>query len=162
MRMRMAMTAAVATLAVGGFGAPAVASEVRPAAPSADVVSVSRVYLDDGRPMVAGTYRCTGRLTHLWVSVKQGGRNLDQEGSGAKARSWYQRSWDNKRVRCDGREHTEVYRLRPTGGDTGRLRAGRRAYVQFCLLTANRPSGFGEGGNSSFASNMRYRRVTAL
>ena len=161
MRVRIALTAALATVAVGGFAAPAVGSEARvAAAPSAEVVSVSRVYLENGRPMVAGTYRCTGRLTHLWVSVKQGGRDLKAEGSGAEARSWYQRTWDNKRVRCDGREHTELYRLRPTG-DTGKVRAGRRAYVQFCLLTANRASQFEEGG-SSFASNMRYRRVTAL
>jgi hypothetical protein len=128
--------------------------------PTARVISVSKVYLVDGRPMVTGTYKCTGRLSHLWVSAKQGRGNLAQEGSGAIARSWYQRTWDNK-VNCNGKRHTAIFRLRPTG-DTGRLRDGRRAWVQFCLLTANRPDGFEEGGNSSFASNMRYRRVRTL
>lgn len=157
MRKAVALAGALAALAAGATGTPADAGKT---APSAETISVSRVYLDDGRPMVAGTYRCTGRLSHLWVSVKQGAGDLTQEGSGAESRSWYQRTWDNK-INCDGKRHTRVFALDPTG-DTGRVRAGNRAYVQFCLLTANRPKGFEEGGNSSFDSIQRYRTVRNL
>ena len=161
MRQKMATVAALTALVFGGMGgAPADAVNQKAVKPTATVVSVSKVYLVDGRPMVAGTYRCTGRLSHLWVSAKQGKGDLTQEGSGAKARSWYQRTWDNT-VQCDGKQHTRLFRMDPTG-DTGRVHAKRRAYVQFCLLTANRRAGFAEGGNAAFASNMRYRAVNKL
>jgi len=155
------LTVAMAALTVGVTSAPADARPDARERPTASVISVSSVYLVDGKPMVVATYRCTGRLSHLWVSSKQGPGDMTQEGSGALARSWYQRTWDNTKVNCDGKQHTAVFKMGPTG-DTGRVRADRRAYVQFCLLTANRPSGFEEGGNSSFASNMRYRRVHVL
>ena len=153
------------TFALGVAATAAIASSltVAPAhaggqsQPTAEVISVGKVQLIDGKPFVAATYRCTGALSHLWVSAKQGGKNLDDEGSGAKARAWWQRTMDNKVV-CDDNARTILVRLRPTG-DTGMLRPdGRRAWVQFCLLTANTPEEFEEGG-SSFASNMRFRDV---
>ena len=161
MLRNMFLSAAIVALSVGVTSAPAEARADARAQPTASVISVSKVYLDNGKPMVAATYRCTGRLSHLWVSSKQGPGDLTQEGSGATARSWYQRTWDNTKVVCNGKQQTALFKMRPTG-DTGRVRADRRAYVQFCLLTANRPSGFEEGGNSSFASNMRYRQVRNL
>jgi hypothetical protein len=162
MLRHLIVAVATAALTVGTTSAPAHAARADARAqPTASVISVSKVYVVDGKPMVAATYRCTGRLSHLWVSAKQGRGDLTEEGSGARARSWYQRTWDNTKVICNGRQHTALFTMRPTG-DTGRMRAGHRAYVQFCLLTANRRSGFEEGGNSSFASNMRYRQVHRL
>jgi hypothetical protein len=150
----------MALLALGSTGAPAEAETVKAPVPTAQVISVSKVYLVKGQPLVSGTYRCTGRLSHLWVSSKQGKGDLTQEGSGAMSRSWYQRTWDNK-LQCDGMRHTRIFRLEPTG-NTGRVRAAHRSYVQFCLLTGNKPADFEEGGSSSFSSSQRYRDVTKL
>lgn len=162
MQKKLTLAGAMAALVLGTTGAPAADAEtVRPPTPTAKVISVSKVYLVNGQPLVSGTYRCTGRLSHLWVSSKQGKGDLTQEGSGAMARSWYQRTWDNK-LKCDGVRHTRIFRLEPTEGGTGRVRAKHRSYVQFCLLTGNKPADFQEGGSSSFASSQRYRDVTKL
>jgi hypothetical protein len=160
---RMAVAAAAGALAltmITPTQAAVAAAGKAAVKPTAEVISVSKVYLVNGTPMVAGTYKCTGRLSHLWVSAKQGKGDLTKEGSGAKARSWYQRTYDNV-VDCDGQRHSRLFKMAPTG-DTGRVRPARRAYVQFCLLTANSRGGFEEGGNSSFASNMKYRNVQVL
>jgi len=142
---------------LGATGLVAPSASAAPA-PTAEVISVSKVRLIDGKPFIAGTYRCTGKLSHLWVSAKQGRGDLSQEGSGADARAWWDRTKDN-RVKCDGRKHTTLVRLWRRD-DSGRLRPeprGRLAWVQFCLLTANTPEDLGEGG--AFASNMHWRHV---
>jgi hypothetical protein len=155
---RLIAAAAVAALTVGGLSASALASGHKAVPASAKVLAVTRVYVQaDGTPFVSGTYQCTGKFTHLWVSVKQGKGNLRHEGSGSKSRSWYQNTWDQK-LNCDGKTHTRVFTLAPTG-DTGKVRIGHRAYVQFCMVMANHRKDLGPHGHPAFDSNMRYRHV---
>jgi hypothetical protein len=142
MRKKFTLVAAATVLAAGGLvTAPAQAGET---APSANVIRMSKVHLVDGVPTVTGVYSCTGPTSHLWVSAKQGRGDLSQEGSGADARAWWQRTYDN-RLKCNGQEHTFTARLRPTG-DTGDLiptgKGGRDAWVQFCLATDESDAGF--------------------
>jgi hypothetical protein len=151
---------AAAVVAAGGVVMPS--AEAAAPAPSATVVSVSKVHLVNGKPFVAGTYSCTGKLSHLWVSAKQGRGNLAVEGSGAKARAWWERTRDNK-LNCDGNEHTVLVRLHRTdkAAHTGRLipePRGRRAWVQFCIVTGNNVDDLNEG-TGGFDSSMKYRHV---
>src|SRR4051812_26835030 len=155
MRKTLALGAALTAIAAGSVLTPATAAAPTP---TAHVGSVSKVRLIGGHPYVAGTYSCTGKVSHLWVSAKQGKGDLSQEGSGAQARSWFDRTKDN-RLTCDGKEHTAVVRLFHRDG--GRLvpePRGRLAWVQFCLLTANSMKDLG-GPDSAFSSNMHYRHV---
>jgi hypothetical protein len=156
MKAQLAVAVAVTALAVGLAGAPAEAQQAQRVKPSAEILGVSRVYVSDGTPMVSGTYKCTGKFSHLWVSSKQGTGNLRHEGSGGKARSWYQRTWDNK-LNCNGKRHTKLFPMDPTG-NTGAVRTNRRAYVQFCLLTGNTRQQLRDG-SGAFKSNMEYRQV---
>ena len=152
MRRQFTLGAAAAVLAAGGL-VPGAAQAGEVAPPSADVIRMSKVYLLNGVPTVTGIYSCTGPTSHLWVSAKQGRGDLSQEGSGALARAWWQRTYDN-RLDCDGQSHTFTARLKPTG-DTGKLiprgKGGRKAWVQFCLAT--------DESDAGFDSIMRWRGV---
>lgn len=152
MRRKFTLAAvATALVTTGGLvPGPAQAGEV---APSSDVIRMSKVFMVKGVPTVTGVYSCIGPMSHLWVSAKQGRGDLSEEGSGAKARAWWQRTHDNK-LTCDGKSHTITVRLKPTG-DTGKLiptgKGGRRAWVQFCLAT--------DESDAGFDSIMKHRQV---
>ena len=157
MRNTLALGIVTAALSASGLVAPAATAAV---APTAEVLSVSKVRLIDGKPYVAGTYRCTGKLSHLWVSAKQGKGDLSQEGSGVQSRAWWDKTKDN-RLKCDGAWHTALVQLYRAVEDTGRLRPepeGGLAWVQFCLAAGNTPEQMDEG-SGGFASNMHWRHV---
>jgi hypothetical protein len=160
MLRRIVMSAVLTALVVAGIGSAAGAHAKHRAHATAEVVAVSGVYLNNGMPVVSGTYKCKAKFSHLWVSSKQGGGGLRQEGSGETARSWYQRTWDQK-LNCDGKKHTRLFTLQPTG-DTGAIHTGHHVYLQFCLVTANKRSALGPKGHPAFDSNMRFRQVHVL
>ena len=150
------LTTVLAAGAVATASAPAQAAPLPPA--TAKIHAVSPVALPGAqdRAMVSATFSCTGRISHLWVSAKQGPGDLTQEGSSSLARAWYQSSLDGV-VKCDGRRHTRIVQIQRVKGD---LKQGR-AYVQVCLVTGNTPEEMQEG-SGGFASDMRYRWVYEL
>jgi len=89
---------------------------------------------------VTAKCRCSPatEATHLWVSVKQGGADLDGEGSGGRATSWYDTNVTTGGeyeipVTCDGTwQHQTVEVARYAHKQA--LQRGT-AYVQFCLYT---------------------------
>ena len=102
---------------------------------------------------VTAKLRCSPatEMTHLWVSVKQGGTDLEGEGSGERAQAWYDTNVARGEegaeipVTCDGTwQHQTVEVVRYAG-----KRALERgpAYVQFCLYTAEGEQFFGASRN---------------
>jgi hypothetical protein len=89
---------------------------------------------------VLAKYRCFGgeEGTHLWVSVKQDGDDLEGEGSSARARAWYDTNYQyaedpaGQTIACDGRWHATRFTVKQVEGK-GEL-ARRTAYVQFCAF----------------------------
>ncbi|MCW2699699.1 MAG: hypothetical protein JWQ45_1234 [Blastococcus sp.] len=105
-----------------------------------EVSNVARYVWADGprdhEVVARGTYRCYGdsEAMHLWVSAKQGGSNLPGEGSGERARAWYDTNISQDvAVTCNGRWQTVDVDL-GTYPDKGFIRNGK-AWVQFCLVS---------------------------
>ena len=136
MKLEKALAAAAATAmaVLGGIvGAPmASAEEVPP--PSARLISV---VVEPGATVaeVTAEYRCYpgAEYDHLWVSVKQGGHDLEGEGSSARARSWYDShpAGPDAPV-CDGVTHLQTFEVVMHEGYKPLNRSA--AWVQFCLV----------------------------
>ena len=85
---------------------------------------------------IRGSYRCWGDSSkmHLWVSAKQGGNNLPGEGSGARAKAWYDTNISHDTaVVCNGR-------WQDVSVDLGKYPdkqyiQDKGAWVQFCLVS---------------------------
>jgi hypothetical protein len=155
--MRKAFGLTAAALTTAGFAATATPAMAATPAPSAKVISVSPAELRGDQVYVAGSYRCTGKYHHLWVSVKQGPGDLTQEGSSSIAKSWYDRTYDNtmapdSTVKCDGRTHAVLARLLH---QKGRQVWKGRVYLQFCLLAGNAAN----GSDAVLGSNQHYRQA---
>src|SRR4051794_24363063 len=104
----LATAAVAATVIVGGLAIAPPAEALGP--PTATVKSITLV--DHGRKIeIIADYRCSGQhndMTHLWVSVKQGGPDPTAEGSGETVDSWY----DNHPVdaiKCDSKHHLQKF-----------------------------------------------------
>jgi hypothetical protein len=164
-RKAMATAAAVAgALLAGAAGSPAASATAFDGVtePSARILSVvHRPGADVALVTVEYTCHDVGPFDHLWVSVKQGGADLDDEGSGERARAWYDshpgQGDGQSGPTCDGESHTatfEVYR-HPDSKPLNRS----AAWVQFCLVQAG-PEG-PEGEPAEFLSESRWAPVNA-
>lgn len=123
--------------------------------------------LPGGRAQVLAVYRCWGgnRGTHLWVSLKQGGKinhhtagELSRmEGTSRLARAWYDTNPvapRKVRINCDGTWHVHRYLLKR---EKGNLRAGR-AFMQFCLFDSHSDP-TGQDLSKGFAYEYRFLTV---
>ena len=159
MQMKRMMTVAALSLlaATGaqlGAAAPASAHLKGWAAPEVSYVK-GNVFADGDAASVRAKYRCAPEteMTHLWVSVKQGGDgDLTAEGSGATAKAWYDTNMveGEPEVVCDGRWQTVDVPI-AKHAHKSQLERGE-AYVQFCLYTM-------KGEDMQFASVNRWSTV---
>jgi hypothetical protein len=100
---------------------------------------------------VLAKYRCYGGETgtHLWVSVKQGGTNLEGEHSSARAKSWYDTNYQyaedpaGQTIDCDGNWHTTRFTVKLVDG-WQKLDDGP-AWVQFCVFDSTGGFGYSYG-----------------
>lgn len=98
------------------------------------------VAADRAEASVLARFRCFGgeEGTHLWVSVKQGGEDLEGEGSGGRSRAWYDTNFRwaedpaGQTLDCDGHWHATRFTVKRVDGK-GLLERGS-AYVQFCAF----------------------------
>jgi hypothetical protein len=130
---------AVALLAPLGAVAPTAAAAATTGAPEV-AWAANNVRVAGDSAFVTAKYRCAPEteMTHLWVSVKQGGADLEGEGSGGRAQSWYDTNVTTGGeyeipVTCDGSWQHQTVEVRRYDGK-GLLERGP-AYVQFCLYT---------------------------
>jgi hypothetical protein len=156
--MRRNIVAAASLLALAASVAPTAAqAEETPQGPGPEVSWVGDnvvVSADRGEASVLAKFRCYGgeEGTHLWASVKRG-ENLQAEGSGGWATSWYDTNYqyqDNpagQTIQCDGRWHATRFTVKRVEGK-GTLDRGP-AWVQFCVFDSR-------GG---FASVNGYKSV---
>jgi hypothetical protein len=150
MRRSFLLGAFLAT-AVSLSGVTSAAHAARPALDEATVIG--HVRIDKHNPAIGyvrARYTCQPHIDHLWVSVKQNADAtvdpaLTEEGSGFGhgAAAWVQAH--PQTLRCDGRNHVDVFQVDTTepappefGGGTigyGALQRGY-GYVQFCLTSS--------------------------
>jgi hypothetical protein len=141
--MRITMLAAASAAAVTAVLAPtstAVAEAELPAPEVSFVHDNVVVSADRSEATVLAKYRCFGgeEGTHLWVSVKQDGEDLEGEGSSARARAWYDTNYQyaedpaGQTIGCDGRWHGARFTVKLVEGK-GLLERGS-AWVQFCAF----------------------------
>jgi hypothetical protein len=166
MRMRHVVGTFVAIVALP-FGAFIPSAHAAPPTPNTATV-ISHVTIDKHDPSVGyvrARYTCQPEIDHLWVSVKQTADGtadpaLTQEGSGFGhvSTTWVQSHPVD--LRCDGKNHVQVFEVNTTeqqppefGGGTvgyGALVRGQ-GYVQFCLTsTAN---------ENLFIADMTFHKV---
>ncbi len=154
----------LAALAVGAattaqlVGVPtAVAAEPAPA-PAIEILPGSQhVNVQGDVAWTHGTYRCRPdvEMTHVWVSVKQGGDDLEGHGSSERATSWYDTNVSFEGVEptltCDGEwRHLKVELGKAATKD--RLQDGT-GWLQFCLYAVT------DSGEFSGASDNRWADV---
>ena len=159
--------ALVAAIAASVAVLPATVSATPPVRSEATVIS--HVTIDKHDPSVGyvqARYTCQPGpdAPHLWVSVKQNASAtvdsaLTTEGSGFEhvSTTWVQSHPID--VRCDGKNHVQVFRVDTTevippeeggGGTVGYGALGRgQGYVQFCLF----------GGDGAFVFDMQFQSV---
>lgn len=98
------------------------------------------VSADRAEATVLAKYRCFGgeEGTHLWVSIKQGGEDLEGPGSSARARAWYDTNYQyaedpaGQTLPCDGRWHATRFTVKLVEGKD--LLERGSAWVQFCAF----------------------------
>ena len=145
------VTAAVAACALAGLASASPAGKT-------DAQVLGNVAIDPSDPTVGyvtARYICNGgqtEATHLWVSVKQTADRspanaLKEEGSSGVAAAWSQ-SHPTAQVACDGRWHTQTFRIAQDDYGFGVLAKGQ-GYVQFCLF----------GGDGTYTSSQRFIQV---
>jgi hypothetical protein len=139
MRKQLIAAAAFAAVALP-FQPTSVQADELPAPEVAFVGDNVVVSADRTQATVLAKYRCYGgeEGTHLWVSVKQDGEDLEGEGSSTRARSWYDTNYQyaedpaGQTIACDGRWHSTRFVVKLVEGK-GLLEKGE-AYVQFCAF----------------------------
>jgi len=139
----MSLTTAL-VIAAGVALMPAAASAAVDELPAPEVAWVSDNVIVTGahrdQASVLAKYRCYGGETgtHLWASVKQGGEDLEDEGSGAWARSWYDTNYQyeedpaGQTINCDGHWRTTKFVVKLVEGKE--LLTDGEAWVQFCVF----------------------------
>jgi hypothetical protein len=141
MHKLIAAGAAVSGLTAAFVPASTAVAEAELPAPEVAFVGDNVVVSANGaEATVLAKYRCYGgeEGTHLWVSVKQDGEDLEGEGSSARARAWYDTNYQyaedpaGQTIACDGRWHATRFTVKLVDG-WGEL-ARRTAYVQFCAF----------------------------
>jgi hypothetical protein len=141
MHKLIAAGAAVIGLTAAFVPASTAVAEAELPAPEVAFVGDNGVVSANGaEATVLAKYRCYGgeEGTHLWVSVKQDGEDLEGEGSSARARAWYDTNHQyaedpaGQTIACDGRWHATRFTVKLVDG-WGEL-ARRTAYVQFCAF----------------------------
>jgi hypothetical protein len=98
------------------------------------------VSADRTQATVLAKYRCFGgeEGTHLWVSVKQDGEDLEGEGSSVRARAHYDTNYKwaedpaGQTLDCDGQSHATRFTVKQVPGKG--LLERRSAWVQFCAF----------------------------
>ena len=139
--MRKNVFAAASLLALGTALVPAAAgAEENPGLEVSWVGDNVVVSADRAEATVLAKFRCFGgeEGTHLWVSFKQDGENLEGEGSGARARAHYDTNYmwaeveGGQTINCNGQWHTTKYTVKQVPGK-GTLDRGA-AWVQFCAF----------------------------
>ncbi|MFF5235436.1 hypothetical protein [Dactylosporangium sp. NPDC000521] len=140
--MRIARHIAAAMLggaALFAFATPAAAKPATSGTPQVAWVK-DTVVANSNRATVTAKYRCWGGRagSHVWVSVKQGGTDLEGEGSSARAKAWYDTNWKYAQdpagmtLRCDGYWQVQEFKLKRVEGWQGLVKG--TAYVQFCAF----------------------------
>jgi hypothetical protein len=153
--------AAAGALLAGVVGSPAASAE--DTSPSARILSVVHRPGSDVA-VVTVEYTCQpADFTHLWVSVKQGGHDLEGEGSSQRARAWYDShpgqdagAMAQDPPVCDG--STRLARFEVFRHTEGKHLNRSDAWVQFCLIQ------FDESGGeepSEFLSENQWTKVKA-
>jgi hypothetical protein len=130
------------------------------------VAFVGHARASGGKASVQAVYRCWGgnEGTHLWVSLKQGGRIRGKtaaqlsrmEGTSELARAWYDTNVvkpSKVTLNCDGTWQVHRY---PMKREKGNLRQGR-AFLQFCLFDSHSDP---EGMDLSKGFAYEYRLLT--
>jgi hypothetical protein len=143
---------ALATVALAACAVAGLASAT-PTKTDAQILGNVRIDPSDSTVgYVTARYICNGGPgAHLWVSVKQtADRSPDNalkgEGSSALSAGWSQSHPEN--VTCDGRWHTQTFRVSHDEYGFGSLAPGQ-GYVEFCLFP---PDG-------TYAASMRFASV---
>lgn len=160
--MRINHLAAASFIGLATALAPAATAVAEPELPGPEVSFVHDnvvVAADRSEATVLAKYRCFGgeEGTHLWVSVKQDGEDLEGEGSSARARAWYDTNYKwaedpaGQTVDCDGRWHATRFTVKLVEGK-GLLERGS-AWVQFCA--------FDNRGNMASVNGWKSVRVGA-
>jgi hypothetical protein len=156
--MRFTRMATVVAMTAGVVLAPAGAALAADPLPAPEVSWVNDNVIVTGangdQATLLAKYRCYGGEvgTHLWASVKQGGEDLEGEGSSARATSWYDTNYQyandpaGQTIACDGHWHATRFLLELEDGWQP-LTSGP-AWVQFCVFDSsatddNFPTGFG-------------------
>ena len=152
--MQIKRSLAVSTLIAGvltGAALPATA-DVLPA-PEVSWVNENVIVTgaDGTQAQLLAKYRCYGgeEGTHLWASVKQGGDDLEGEGSSARATSWYDTNYQyandpaGQTINCDGHWHATRFTVKLVEG-WEELASGP-AWVQFCVFDSTGGFGYSYG-----------------
>lgn len=140
--MRTFVRAAATMVGLSTVLAPAstAVAEELPAPEVAFVHDNVVVSADRAEATVLAKYRCFGgeEGTHLWVSIKQGGEDLEGPGSSARARAWYDTNYQyaedpaGQTLPCDGRWHATRFTVKLVEGKE--LLERGSAWVQFCAF----------------------------
>jgi hypothetical protein len=141
MRKLIVAAASAAGLATALVPASTAVAEAELPAPEVAFVNDNVVVsADRTQATVLAKYRCFGgeEGTHLWVSIKQDGEDLEGEGSSARARAWYDTNYQwaedpaGQTIPCDGSWHATRFTVKQVEGK-GLLGRGS-AWVQFCAF----------------------------
>ena len=140
MRTSVLATATMVGLSTVLAPASTAVAEELPAPEVAFVHDNVVVSADRAEATVLAKYRCFGgeEGTHLWVSVKQGGEDLEGPGSSARARAWYDTNYQyaedpaGQTLPCDGRWHATRITVKLVEGKE--LLERGAAWVQFCAF----------------------------
>lgn len=140
--MRTSILAAATMIGLSAALVPAstAVAEELPAPEVAFVHDNVVVSADRAEATVLAKYRCFGgeEGTHLWVSIKQGGEDLEGPGSSARARAWYDTNYQyaedpaGQTLPCDGRWHATRFTVKLVEGKE--LLERGSAWVQFCAF----------------------------
>lgn len=156
--MRMIKSVAAISLAAGLLLAPTATGQAVEELPAPEVSWVGGNVIVTGananEATILAKYRCYGGETgtHLWASVKQGGEDLEGEGSSQRATSWYDTNYQyaddpaGQTINCDGNWHATRFVVKLVEGKEPLISG--EAWVQFCLFDSsstedNFPTGFG-------------------
>jgi len=142
--MRINMLAAASAVAFTAVLAPVSTAAAEAELPAPEVSFVHDnvvVSADRTQATVLAKYRCFGgeEGTHLWVSVKQDGENLEGEGSSVRARAHYDTNYmwaenpAGQTINCDGQTHATRFTVKQVPWKDGLLEGGS-AWVQFCAF----------------------------
>lgn len=171
--MKKTLTALVATFAGLGLASPMLASPAQARTATTyhnpKVAWVHHVRAHGDTASLRAKYRCWGgdEGTHLWVSLKQGGKINDytadelsnMEGTSALAKTWYQSHPGDDPgttgITCDGDWQYQRFTVSRT---KGHLKRHHKAFLQFCLFDSHADP-TGQDLSHGFAYDYKFVRV---